>query len=66
MNGVSEVRKSSKIRPLVLKAASEATDEMGMACTSRAKCAKMGNRAAFTFHHLAQSGSECVQRTSCA
>jgi hypothetical protein len=37
MNGVRELRKSSRMRPLVLNADSEATDEIGIARTSRAK-----------------------------
>src|SRR5688572_18861629 len=36
MNGVREVQKSSKIRPPVLKADSDATVVMGIASTSRA------------------------------
>jgi hypothetical protein len=36
MNGVRDVRKSSNIRPLVLKADSAATVEMGIASTSQA------------------------------
>jgi hypothetical protein len=43
INGVRELRKSSKICPLVLNADSEATVEIGIASTSRAKRDKIGN-----------------------
>ena len=55
VNGVREVRKSSKIRPLVLKADSDATVETGIASTSRAKWAKTGSLGALSFHQTRMS-----------
>ena len=43
MNGVRELRKSSKMCPLVINADSDATVDIGIASTSRAMRASIGN-----------------------
>jgi hypothetical protein len=50
MNGVKELRKSSRMRPLVLNADSEAIVEIGIASTSQAKRDKIGNLCSDGFH----------------
>lgn len=67
MNGVSEVLKSSRIRPVVLKTDSEATVETGIARISRANWDNTGNLEELTFHHarmsnLLSSGSVSSER----
>jgi hypothetical protein len=50
MNGVRELLKSSKTRPPVLTADSDATVEMGMDRTLCAKHAIIGNQEEYSFH----------------
>jgi hypothetical protein len=51
MNGISVVLTSSKTRPHILNAHSDATIDIGMSNTSWAKCANIRNLYEFTFQH---------------
>jgi len=52
VRGDNELLNVSNTRPLLLKADSEATVEIGMANTSRAIAARIGYFGALTFHQL--------------
>jgi hypothetical protein len=55
MKGVKDVLKSSRTRPPVENADSDATVEIGIARTSRAKHANTGNLDELTFHQANMS-----------
>ena len=55
MSEVRDIRRSSRIRPLELNAASEDTVDTKTVSTSRAKRDKIGNVSEFSFHHLSTS-----------
>ena len=55
MSEVSDIHRSSRIRPLELNAASEDTVDTETLSTSRAKCDKIGKVSEFSVHHLSTS-----------
>ena len=55
MSEVRDIRRSSRIHPLELNAASEDTVDTGTISTSHAKRDKIRNVLEFSFHHLSTS-----------